>query len=85
MVASILAVAAALVGVLIWWIKRRAAVADDPAEELKRREAEYERAILEGDEQGVNAAVAADLDRLRRAKTVRGDPGGPGDQAGGGK
>lgn len=53
-----LAIAAPLIGLLVWWIKRKAAKNDDPKEKLKESYREIDQAISKGD------GGVADINRM---------------------
>ena len=83
---TILALLAALVPLLIWWIKRAAEKRDDPIEQNRKRCAQADADIARGD--GVAAGVngAADLDELERLQRAnRNQSGSNSDPAPGGQ
>ncbi len=84
---GIIALIAALVPLLVWWIKRRAQKKDDPLEQNRERYKQADADIARGD--GVQAGIhgADDLDELDLLQRAKGDQrgSGPGTDAGGQK
>ena len=74
MVTSILAIAAALVGLAVWWFQRQGAKQDDPLEQHRRRYAGTDAEIAGAKPGAAGHGLADDLDeleRLQRAKDSR--------------
>lgn len=81
MTASILAIVAALVGITVWAVRRRASRLDSPTEQHKRRYEAIDRSIVEGDGKKAGTDLAYDLDALDRLKRLQdGKAGGSGHQ-----
>lgn len=68
-ISASLAIAVPLVGLLVWWIKRKAAKSDDPKEQLKETYREIDQAISKGDAgvADINRMVA-DMERMQDAR-----------------
>lgn len=55
---EIVAIIGTLLGLLVWWLKRKASKADDPEEQLKGAYREIDQAISKGD------GGVADINRM---------------------
>lgn len=66
MTAAVLTILAALAGLLVWWVRRRSAQADDPLEQHRKRYAQIDEDIAGGDGAAAGAHAADDLDELDR-------------------
>ena len=64
----------ALVPLLVWWLKRRAARADDPAVQNEARHVQAELDVWRKDGPGASRHGLADLDELDRLRRAKGDP-----------
>ncbi len=73
-ISAALGVAGALLGILFWWIKRKAAKNDDPKEQLKEAYNEIDKAISKGGGGVVDInRMVADFERMQDA--LGGDTG----------
>lgn len=71
MTAAILGIAASLIGLIVWWVKRSAAKADDPVQQNRDRYAQIDKDIEKKDSLGATAHATADLDELERLQNAR--------------
>lgn len=70
---AIVGLAGSLLGLVLWWWKRRASQVDDPEVQHGKRMAEADRAIAKGDAVAVNSQLES---MLRRLPDRDRDPGG---------
>ena len=64
MTLSIIAILAALIPLLVWFIRRQAARRDDPLNQKEKRHEEISRQIIHDDETAANRTLDDDLRRL---------------------
>ena len=74
MAVGIIGLIGALVPLLIWWLKRRAARADDPACQNKARHVQAEVDVWRKDGPVASRHGLDDLDELDRLRRAKGDP-----------
>ena len=74
MAVGIIGLIGALVPLLIWWLKRRAARADDPACQNKARHVQAELDVWKKDGPRASVHGLADLDELDRLRRAKSDP-----------
>jgi type VI protein secretion system component VasK len=80
MSAPIWAILAALVPLVVWFIRRRAARRDDPANQKEEHHEQIAREIIHNDEAGANRSLDDDLRRLRALQSHQQRPDRPPDQ-----
>lgn len=71
MIAGIISLAGLLVGLLAWWIKRRAARKDDPKEQVHERYEQIDQDIAKGDSMALTLHADNDLDTFERLQNDR--------------
>jgi len=71
---SIIGLVCALVPLLVWWLKRRAARADDPAVQNEARHVQAELDVWRHAGDSASQHGLADLDELDRLRRAKGDP-----------
>lgn len=61
MIKSILAI----IQSIFWLIIRKKKIDDNPVTQIENERAQFQKAVVDGDENSVNATLQSDLDRLR--------------------
>ena len=77
MTIAILTILAALVPLLVWWVRRAAAKKDDPWQQHENHRETIAKEIIHNDETAANQSLDADLDRLHSLEQ-HSPPGGNG-------
>ena len=72
MAVSIIGLVCALVPLLVWWLKRRAARADDPAVQNEARHVQAELDLIKRDGEAASRHGLDDLDQLDRLSRAKG-------------
>lgn len=66
MAAALITLATTLIGLLFWFIKRKATAADDALQQNRNRYAQIEKDIARGDANAATLHATGDLDELER-------------------